>query len=102
MRGKGCTATERAKAAADSRAALIQLLVAFAGAGTIYFTWRNYVRSSREAEANLALAREGRTSDNFIKAVEQLGNSSPAVRVGGVFGLGRLLRTATPEGDYWP
>src|SRR4051812_7217566 len=99
---KGCTAGERARSAADSRATLVQFLVAIAGAGTIFFTWRNYVRSSREAEANLALGREGRTSDNFIKAVEQLGNNSPAVRARGIFGLGRLLRTATPDGDYWP
>ena len=102
MECNSCKPAEIAKAIADARAAFIQLSVAVAGAGTIFFTWRNYVRSSQESRENLTLAREGRTSDNFIKAVEQLGSSSPAVRAGGVFGLGRLLRSAKVDGDYWP
>jgi hypothetical protein len=106
----GCEGKELAKAISDARTVLVQLLLAAGAGGTLYFTWRNYVRSIDEANEGRAranetqaLARESRTSENFVKAVEQLGNTdSMAVRVGGIFGLGRLLRTATPEGDYWP
>jgi hypothetical protein len=101
--GDACDdAGQLAKAISDSRTAFLQFLVAVAGGATVYFTWKNYTRSLREAEVNVGLAREGRTSDNFIKAVEQLGSDKPAVRAGGVFGLGRLLQTAKPGGDYWP
>jgi hypothetical protein len=97
-----CMPADRAKSISELRTAFLQFVVAIAGGATIYFTWKNYTRSLREADVNVTLAREGRTSDNFIKAVEQLGSPSPAVRAGGVVGLGRLLRTATTGGDYWP
>lgn len=97
-----CNAAETAKSISDNRGAFLQFLVTVAGAITVYFTWKNYTRSLREADINFGLARESRASDNFAKAIEQLGNASEAVRAGGALGLGRLLRTATPEGDYWP
>jgi hypothetical protein len=79
-------------AISNARASLLQVVVGLAGAAALYFTWQTYL-----------LGREGRTSDNFIKAVDQLGNEKVVhARVGGVTGLGRLLRTATVEGDYWP
>jgi hypothetical protein len=87
----GCKPDEIAKAISDARTALLQIIVGVAGAAALYFTWQNYV-----------LSREGRTSDNFIKAVDQLGNKAVHARTGGVVGVGRLLRTAKAEGDYWP
>jgi Pentapeptide repeats (8 copies) len=87
----GCEPKDVAKTIADVRSSLLQVIAGLAGALAVYFTWRNY-----------NLGREGRTSDNFIKAVDQLGNEEVTVRVGGIFGLGRLLRTAKPDGDYWP
>jgi hypothetical protein len=87
----GCTSPELAKAISDARTALLQSIVGIAGAGALYFTWQNY-----------RLGLEGRKSDNFIKAVDQLGHSTVSTRVGGIYGLGRLLRTADVEGDYWP
>src|SRR5207248_42652 len=88
---KGCDAKDMAKAINDVRGSLLQMLVGIAGLLAIYFTWRNYNRG-----------REGRVSENFIKAVDQIGSEVVHVRVGGIFGLGRLLRTATVSGDYWP
>jgi hypothetical protein len=90
-----CTPPDLAKTENDIRTSFTQLLIGFGGAVTIFYTWSNY----RETQA---LGRENRTSENFIKAVEQIGNQSPVVRAGGVFGLGRLLRTAKTDGDYWP
>ncbi|CAN5413121.1 pentapeptide repeat-containing protein [soil metagenome] len=98
----GCGSSEIAKPISDSRAALLQLIVVLAGGVTVYFTWKNYSRSVEEAKVNVALAREGRASDTFVKAVEQLGSQSRAVRAGGAVGLGRLLKAAATDGDYWP
>jgi hypothetical protein len=47
------------------------------------------------------IGREARASDDFIKIVDQLGNQSVNTRIGGIIGLGRLLRTAAIDGDYW-
>lgn len=87
----GCGPNEIAKAISDARTALLQIIVGMAGAAALYFTWQTYL-----------LGREGRASDNFIKAIDQLGNQTVPARVGAIVGLGRLLRTATPDGDYWP
>jgi hypothetical protein len=86
----GCEPHDTAKAISDARATLLQVAVGIAGAAALYFTWQTYL-----------LGREGRASDNFIKAVDQLGNEQVHVKVGGIVGLGRLLRTATVDGDYW-
>jgi hypothetical protein len=88
---RGCDQKDIAKAISDVRASLLQVIVGVAGAVAIYFTWQTYL-----------LGRESRASDNFIKAIDQLGNQAVHARVGGVVGLGRLLRTATVDGDYWP
>jgi hypothetical protein len=89
---RGCVPRDIAKATSDARASLLQVAVGVAGAAALYFTWQTYL-----------LGREGRASDNFIKAVDQLGNqTSVHARVGGIVGLGRLLRIATVDGDYWP
>ncbi|WP_164936142.1 pentapeptide repeat-containing protein [Bradyrhizobium nanningense] len=87
----GCEPNETAKAISDARTALLQIIVGVAGVAALYFTWQTYL-----------LGREGRASDNFIKAIDQLGNQAVHARVGGIVGLGRLLRTASAEGDYWP
>jgi hypothetical protein len=86
-----CKRAEVAKAINDARGSLIQIVAGIAGAFVLYFTWQTY-----------ALGREGRASDNFIKAVDQLGNSAVPVQVGGLYGLGRLLRTADKDRDYFP
>jgi Pentapeptide repeats (8 copies) len=88
---RGCDQKDIAKAISDVRTSLLQVVVGVAGAAALYFTWQTYL-----------LGREGRASDNFIKAIDQLGNQAIHARVGGIVGLGRLLRTATVDGDYWP
>ena len=81
---------------------MLHLLAGLGGAGALYFTWRNFNRTVQDSAATQELARESRTSENFIKAVEQLGSGFVPVRVGGIYGLGRLLNIASIEGDYWP
>jgi hypothetical protein len=53
----GCGQKDIAKTINDVRGSLLQIVVGVAGAGALYFTWRTYL-----------LGREGRASDNFIKA----------------------------------
>jgi uncharacterized protein YjbI with pentapeptide repeats len=95
----GCDRKDIAKAISDARASLLQVVVGVAGAAALYFTWQTYL-----------LGREGRASDNFIKAIDQLGNKNVHAKIGGVAGLGRLLKLVpggSPhgsgiDGDYWP
>ena len=115
-----CSDAEKSKAIAEARTIGIQIFAGLGAAGALFFTYLNYIRSTAEARESQRLARESydssaaearesqrlaresRTSENFVKAVEQLGNREIPVRVGGLAGLGRLLRFATPDDDYWP
>jgi hypothetical protein len=74
---------EAAKAIAEARTALLQVLAGVGGAIGLFVTWRSYLA-----------ALENRISENFVKAVEQLGSGHPEVKIGGILGIGRLLRTA--------
>ena len=75
----GLTGAERLKATNDARAPLVALLVAFGAGGTLVFTARTFT-----------LNREGHVTDRYSKAVGQLGDEAPAVRIGGVFALERI------------
>jgi hypothetical protein len=97
-----CELKDLAKAVNDARGSILQVFTAIGGAGALYFTWRNFNRTVQDSNKNHELSRETRVSENFIKAVDQLGNESEHVRVGGIYGLARLLRTADENGDYWP
>ena len=45
----------------------------------------------------LRLTREGQLTDRFTRAVEQLGNADVAVRVGGIYALGRIAEESITE-----
>jgi uncharacterized protein YjbI with pentapeptide repeats len=76
---RGMTASERLKAVNDVRPPLVAFLIAVGTAGTLWFTSRTYV-----------LSREGHVTDRYTKAVGQLGDETPAVRIGGVYALERI------------
>lgn len=75
----GLTAAERLKATNDARGPLVALLVAFGAGGTLVFTARTFT-----------LNREGHVTDRYSKAVGQLGDDEPSVRIGGVYALERI------------
>lgn len=75
----GLTAAERLKATNDARAPLVALLVAVGAGGTLVFTALTFRLNS-----------EGHVTDRYSKAVGQLGDEAPAVRIGGVFALERI------------
>lgn len=75
------TIAESLTAKNATRAALVALLVAVVGTGTLLYTIRSY-----------RLARTGQVTDRYTKAVGQLGETDkPQVRVGGVYALEKMI-----------
>lgn len=73
------TEAERLKAANDTRAPLVALLVAFGAGGTLLYTARTY-----------RLNMDGHVTDRYSKAVDQLDSARTPVRIGGVYALERI------------
>ena len=109
--GSNGRSLELLKHVADTRTALLQLIGGLAAAGTVYFIWRNFLRSTADSarlqeEALVARrqATEARFADSYIKAGELLGRESQAVRASAALAFGRLLRSvsqSTDLSDYW-
>jgi hypothetical protein len=55
-----------------------------------YLTWRQTQISRAASREELQLTREGQLTDRFTRAVEQQGSGDVAVRVGGIYALGRI------------
>ena len=77
---------DRHKAIADTRTGLVAMLAAIGAAGGLAYTARTY-----------RLSREGQITDRYSKAVEQLGSSTPDVRVGGLYALRRLMNESPQD-----
>lgn len=91
------TPTEVAKARNDVRTTLLQGfggMVLLLGA---YLTWRQTQISRTANRDELRLSREGQLTDRFTRAVEQLGSEDVAVRVGGIYALGRIAEESETE-----
>jgi Pentapeptide repeats (8 copies) len=89
--------TELAKARNDVRTTLLQGyggMVLLLGA---YLTWRQTQISRGFSRKELQLSREGQLTDRFTRAVEQLGSKDVAVRVGGIYALGRIAEESDTE-----
>lgn len=87
-----------------------QLLTLGAGvfaAGALVYTARNFSLSRGTLEETrrtveltrqtLDLSEQGQVTDRYTKAVEQLGSSALAVRVGGIFALERIARDSAKD-----
>jgi hypothetical protein len=91
------TPAELARARNDVRTTLLQGfggMVLLLGA---YLTWRQTQISRAAGRDELRLTREGQLTDRFTRAVEQLGNADVAVRVGGIYALGRIAEESITE-----
>jgi hypothetical protein len=89
--------TELAQARNDVRTTLLQGfggMVLLLGA---YLTWRQTQVSRAASRDELRLTREGQLTDRFTRAVEQLGSDDVAVRVGGIYALGRIAEESITE-----
>jgi hypothetical protein len=65
----------------ELRATLVQFIGGVVVLGGLYVAYQN-----------LATLQDGQITDRFTKAVEQLGNQGPSVRLGGIFSLERIAR----------
>jgi hypothetical protein len=89
--------TELAQARNDARTTLLQGfggMVLLLGA---YLTWRQTQLSRAASRDELRLSREGQLTDRFTRAVEQLGSDNVAVRVGGIYALGRIAEESITD-----
>jgi len=94
------------------------VLAGLAGIIGVYFTWRNLnqtrdnteeqLKQAREAQAEtyastqqtLILTRKGQITDRFTRAIDQLGNDKPEVRIGSIYALESIARESKQH--YWP
>jgi len=93
---EGLSPEARAKARNDVRTAALQLLGGTVLALGAYFTWQN-VLTNREGRR---IEREGQITERFTRAIDQLGNKEPDVRLGGIYGLERIARDS--QDDHGP
>ena len=52
------------------------------------------------AREELRLTRQGQITERFTRAIDQLGNSSREIRLGGIYALERISKES--DEDYWP
>jgi hypothetical protein len=93
-RHTGSTPEARLKAITDTRTALLAGLVGVGALLTFWLNRRLYEISIR----TLQIAEEGQITDRYAKAVDQLGSTSPEVRVGGIYALRRIMNES--ESDH--
>ncbi|TVL88451.1 hypothetical protein CD790_30855 [Streptomyces sp. SAJ15] len=78
----------RAKAISDARTGVVAFLafVGAAGAGGLYFTSRTF-----------QLTRTTQITERYSKAVDQLGDPSPEVCIGGIYALQRIMKDSRED-----
>jgi hypothetical protein len=100
-----------AKLVDDNRKSLIQILAAIAAFIGFFLTWKGIQLTNRSVQLtqegqrlndeanrlNRELSRKGQISDIFTRATEQLGSEKLEVRLGGVYGFGRLVDYASED-----
>ena len=80
------TTAERLKAENDVRTTLLQALVGGTLLAGLYFTARTF-----------QLNREGQVTERFTRAIQQLGDKSLDVRLGGIYALERIAQSSQRE-----
>jgi hypothetical protein len=85
-RHTGTPPADKLKAITDTRTAL---LVGLAGLGALLTFWLNS-REYRITARTLEVTEQGHITERYTRAIEQLGNNSLDVRLGGIFALERI------------
>ena len=75
-----------------------QVLKIVAGLGALVALIYTARKHSLDRRAH-ALEEQGQITDRYIKAVEQLGSPGIAVRMGGIYALGRIMKDS--DADRW-
>ncbi len=92
----GLTPKDRFDIENDARVTVAQIGGGLALLVALYFTWRRV----GAAEKGVRLAEQGQITERFTRAIEQLGSSELAIRLGGIYALERIARDS--ERDHWP
>jgi Pentapeptide repeats (8 copies) len=91
---------ERLKAETDARQTLATILGGVALLAGLYFTASQLRDQRQQASAQLALAGEGQITDQYIRAVEQLGtvdDTHLSARIGAILALERIATTSKKD-----
>jgi hypothetical protein len=86
LAGGRATAGERASAVNSIRSTLLQGLAGLAVLIGLFFTWRQ-----------LQADRQGQVTDRYTRAIDQLGQASAELRVGGIYALERIARDSVTD-----
>jgi len=79
-----------------ARGTLGQILGGVAVLAGLIFAWQQLSNTGE----TLRVSQEGQITERFTRAVDQLGNDDPAVRLGGIYALERIARDS--ERDHRP
>jgi uncharacterized protein YjbI with pentapeptide repeats len=94
-RHTGTAKDAKLKAITDTRTALLAGLI---GIGALLTFWLNS-RVYRITARTLEVTEQGHITERYTKAIEQLGDTELAVRLGGIYALERLAHDS-PERDH--
>lgn len=79
----------------EYRKTVIQLVGGLVVAVGLYLTWRRIIATER----TVYLSEQGQITERFTRAVEQLGHDKMAVRLGGIYALGRIAKDSKSDRD---
>jgi hypothetical protein len=68
----------------------LQALVAVAVLSGAVLAWHQLQHSADASREQLRVQREGQLTDRYTRAIEQLANDDPTVRIGGIYALDRI------------
>jgi hypothetical protein len=94
-RHTGTAKDAKLKAITDTRTALLAGLI---GVGALLTFWLNS-RMYRITARTLEVTEQGHITERYTKAIQQLGDTELAVRLGGIYALERLAHDS-PERDH--
>jgi hypothetical protein len=94
------TTKERLELENDARKSLAEIVGGAALLVGLYFTWANLQITQETATKDRETTREGQITERFTKAIDQLGNDKPQIRLGGIYALERIAKES-PQ-DHWP
>lgn len=96
---------------ASDRKDFIDLMTKIIGGAALltglFFTWRNLkitqdtaMNNLRISQETLKITGEGKLTERFAKAIEQLASEKVEIRLGGIYSLERIARES--KTDHWP
>ncbi len=95
--------TDASERVNDYRQTLIQAFGGIAIAIGLYLTYRRISTAEENtslAQESLKVSRDGQVTERFTRAIDQLGNQSMEIRLGGIYSLAQIARQYA-EDYHW-